>query len=29
VLNLVYGPDESPPEGGYDEAKRQLPKSEE
>jgi dihydrofolate reductase len=29
VLNLVYGPDESPPEGGYDEAKRQLPRSEE
>jgi dihydrofolate reductase len=26
VLNLTYGPDQNPPEGGYDEAKAQLPK---
>jgi dihydrofolate reductase len=26
VLYLTYGPDEHPPEGGYDEAKAQLPK---
>jgi dihydrofolate reductase len=29
VLNLVYAPDESPPEGGYEEAKAQLPQVEE
>jgi dihydrofolate reductase len=29
VLNLVYVPDETPPEGGYDEAKQHLPEPEE
>jgi dihydrofolate reductase len=29
VLNLVYAPDESPPEGGYEEARAQLPQVEE
>ena len=28
VLYLVYGPDDSPPEGGYEEAKATLPQSE-
>jgi hypothetical protein len=25
VLNLVYVPDEAPPEGGYEDAKQHLP----
>jgi dihydrofolate reductase len=29
VLNLVYVPDETPPEGGYEEAKQHLPEPEE
>ena len=28
VLYLVYGPDDSPPEGGYEEAKATLPQTE-
>jgi dihydrofolate reductase len=27
VLHLVYGPDHAPPEGGYEEAKAALPKT--
>ena len=29
VLHLVYGPDDAPPEGGYEEAKATLPQSKE
>jgi hypothetical protein len=28
VLYLVYGPDDAPPEGGYEEAKATLPQAE-
>lgn len=27
VVNLTYGPDDNPPDGGYEQAKAQLPKS--
>jgi hypothetical protein len=27
VLHLVYGPDDAPPQGGYEEAKATLPQS--
>jgi hypothetical protein len=29
VLHLVYGPDDSPPAGGYEEARATLPQTEE
>jgi hypothetical protein len=27
VVHLVYGPDDAPPEGGYEEAKAALPET--